>query len=228
MALFAACACASPFTLAFNQVDSASGQPVDVSATVTLQTGSALIQLSNLEMNPIADSQNLSGFSFTLNDIYGGLTLAAATGDLASISRTGQVTNLGTRDLSAWSLSSTTDNGKSVVKLTMLGTAHARETIVGLANSSANTYSATNPSIAGSVHNPFVLGTATFVVCASGITANTVVEAAAFGFGTSAGDVVVAQINGAITATPESPTVWLLVSGIPLIAIFGARFRPSG
>jgi hypothetical protein len=76
---------------------------------------------------------------------------------------------------------STADNGKSVVKLTMLGTAHAPQTIIGPANSSTNTYSAANRSIAGSVHDPFVLGTATFVVCASGITANSVVEAAAFG-----------------------------------------------
>jgi hypothetical protein len=235
MALSVTCAFASSFTSTINQVDSTSGHPVDVSATMTLQSGSAVIQLSDLEMNPIADSQNLSGFFFTLDNIYSGLTLTSATGDLVTISSNGQVTDLGTGNLSAWSLSTTTSNGKSVVKLTMIGTAHAPQTIIGPANSSTNTYSAANPSIAGSVHNPFVLGNATFVVSASGITADTVIDAATFGFSTSAGDMIVAQINadqvntgsnnGAIPATPEPSTAWLFLSGTGLIVIFLARSR---
>lgn len=214
-----------------DQTDAKSGQSVDALATITPSSGSATIRLSDLDMNPISDSQNISGFFFSLDTPISGVRLTSATGDVGTISKSGQITDLGVENLLDWTVTLTQLNGKSVVELTMLDTPHAQETIIGTANSTTGTYTAANGSIAGSVHNPFVLSNATFTITSTGLTASTAIDAASFGFGTSAGDTVAAQLSStpmndsALTADPEPRTLWLFLAGIAVILINHSRRR---
>ena len=212
-----------------SQADHFSGQPINVSAAITPQSGFVSVKLSNLEINPISDGQNLSGFFFTLEGTYGNLSLASATGELITISKSGQITDVGVASLPAWTVAATALNGVTNIQLTMLGTAHATETIIGPATQSGN-YTAANGSIAGSVHNPFVLGDATFVIAGSGLTPSAIVEAASFGFGTSPGDVIAGQFavfgsGAAGLQTPEPATEALVFAGIGLLLILQNRCR---
>jgi hypothetical protein len=210
--------------------DPTSEQPVNVSSVFSTQPGTMTIQLSNLEMNPVSDSQNLSGLFFTLEDSFAGITLASAMGDLATIAESGKITNLGAGNLNSWTLISTTEDGKTNVQLTMLGKPHATETIIGPADSSTGDYTAANRSISGSVHNPFVLSNATFTISASGLSTTTVVNAVTFGFGTSAGDYVLSTASGLATGnaaavlSPEPISALLLFSGLVMCVM---RMRPQ-
>ena len=67
----------------------AGGQPVDATATFAFSTNQLTITLNNLEANPISDSQNVNGVSFTLSNGLTIGTLSSSSADQRTITSTG-------------------------------------------------------------------------------------------------------------------------------------------
>ena len=75
-----------------------------------------------------------------------------------------------------------------------------------------------NASINGSVHNPYIDGTATFILALAGVTGDTVISNVAFSFGTG---------EETSVPVPIPAAVWLFGSG--LLGLIGiARRRQPG
>jgi hypothetical protein len=206
--MLSASAHATTITWLLNQIDPISGQPVDATATFMIQPGTLTLTLSDLRPDPVTDAQNINGIMFALDNTSGPITFAGGVGDLIDVDGAGAYTDLGMTALSDWAAGFV----GNTIDLSMIGTPHAEQTIIGAPDPTGH-YSSANGSITGSVHNPFILQSGIFTFTGSGIGANTTIEAPVLSFGTSAGD--------SLTMTPSvpEPGTWLL-SGTGLFAVF--------
>src|SRR5262245_52089199 len=192
---------------------SMSGGPVNAQADFTTGAGIVTIDLTNLlsaaQVNDVA--QNLSDLFFTLSGTFAtGLVSDANrtySGKLIDIAGGGAVTTDGGNGNPAsynrWFFSNT----GSTFHLDDLGGGAPAQTIIG-GTTSTTTYPGANGSIAGNgPHNPFLQGTAHFVLTIPGVTAATNITAATFSFGTVPG------VNIPGHAVPEPRLVSFLFIG---------------
>jgi hypothetical protein len=189
------------------------GKPLDATATFTTSAGLITLVLTNLQPTSTA-SQLLSDVYFTASGVTGtgagSFQPSGAYINVASCTPTGSCTGArsaaGAQNL-PWTLTAT----GSDFHLNGLGNPGAAGLIIGPSTNA-------NASINGSVHNPYLDGTATFLLALSGVTAATTISNVAFSFGT----------NGeTIVPVPIPAAVWLFGSG--LLGLIGiARRRQSG
>jgi len=224
---FSAVASASTITIATpgGATEPAGGNPVSASATFTTSTNTVMIDLNNLlsasDMKTVA--QALSDLSFTLSGTFAtGLvndTNRVYSGRLIDVGANGVVSTDAGNGIAAsyngWDFSNT----GSLFLLEDLGSAAGpAQTIIGGTSGSNTAYSNAGGSIASNgPHNPFLQGTAHFVLTIAGVTANTTVTGATFSFGTELGD----NVPG--TNTPEPISLALVGTGLLSLALLRRR-----
>lgn len=192
----------------------AGGQPVDATAAITTGNGTVTVTLTNNEANPTSDSQSINGIIFTFTNNPTSVSLAGSSAVQRTIAGDKTYSDSATPLSTIWTVS----YANPTVTLTTIGNAHAPETIIG-GPAGDNKYDAANPSIAGSNHNPFLAGTATFTLSAPGVTASTDIASLKFAFSTSA-DV---NVTGTRVAVPEPTSIALLALGAGAIGLAARR-----
>ncbi len=198
-----------------------SGGPVDATATFTTGNGTLSITLTDLQANPTDVAQLLSDLSFTLSNGATTGTISSSSGQEITVSGNGTFTIGSTVD-TGWTLNSTATGLQLDVLGTPTGPSHL---IIGPPDGS-NVYSNANGSIAGNgPHNPFLNGSATFLLDIAGVTADTTIDSATFSFGTTEGADLVPGTPG--TPVPEPTSLALLAAGL-LSVVFLRRKRLGG
>jgi hypothetical protein len=183
----------------------AGGQPVDATATFTTGSNTLTIVLTNLQANPKGDSQSINGLIFSFTTTPTAVSVSSSSAVQRTVNSDGSYADAGSATPTNWTVSFSSPT----VTLTALGgsNSQATETIIG-PPAGDGMYDAAKGSIAGSVHNPFLAQTATFVLNVQGITAATDIASVQFAYGTTAGTGVGA------TAVPEPSSVALLGLGV--------------
>jgi hypothetical protein len=206
----------------------ASGDPVDASATITTGDGTITVTLTNLVANPTDVEQDLSDLFFTIdNGSVTGARYALGKVDsaqLVAVSKTGTPT-LGTTDTTAltigWVLSAVSSTELDLNDLSGLLHAGPHHTIIGPANGS-DIYSDANTTIAGNIlHNQFIDQTVTWEIKAPNVSADTTITSATFSFGTTAG----VEVVGSPSAVPEPSFYGILGLGLAGLLIGVQRQR---
>ena len=183
---------------------SGSDGPLSASADFTFNTGSVTVTLSNLLSAATIRSagQTVSDLSFRLSNPAGTLGTPTASGQLANIGSGGSVTNV-SGSPSRWLANGHISVTGNTVSLEAIGGGQPDQLILPSGTSFPNA----NASITGGQFSPFVIGSATFVLPLSGVTATTTVTDATFSFGTGPdtfihvpGPVVGAGLPGLILA----------------------------
>ncbi|HET6605606.1 MAG TPA: hypothetical protein VFG62_02990 [Rhodopila sp.] len=235
MRQFAFAGLCAPFLLAFlsltpahaSVVYTASGAPVtgindSAKATFTLGAGTITVTLDELsQYSGQSDVGLLSGISFVVGPAVSGTTLSSYTySGLASLSSSGTVTS--TTDPGSATHWGTTVSGGTVYLATVgTGAAGAQpyDLIIG-PNSSGN-FSSSYGSVSHSVinHLPVVLGEATFVISAPGVTSTTTISDMVFNFGTESGQ----TLTGKLVPSPEPASMVVLASGLLGMGVFARR-----
>jgi len=191
------------------------------SATIETQTDQVIVTLSDLWTNPADVVGNLSALSFTLDLAPSSGSLTSSSGIERSVNADGTYSD-GSAVPTGWVFSLA---GFTTTLNDLIGTGHAgpAHTIIGAPDAN-NVYSAANGSITGNgPHNPFLAGSATFIISELGVTANTVVTAATFQFGSANGE---NQVPGTPQGSTPEPGTWvLLLGGCSLVLISRARMN---
>jgi len=192
---------------------SVSGGPVDATAMFSISNGMIDVTLSNLQVNPTDAGQLLSDLSFTLGNggSLSGASLSSSLGTEVTVNSGGSST-LGPSVSSGWGFST---SGTTTATLDVLGTPTGPSHLI-IGPPGTTGYSNANGSIAGNKpHNPFLNGSATFVITGPDITSSTTITSATFSFGTTSGINVV----GTPRAVPEPSAQFLL--GLGIVGLMG-------
>jgi hypothetical protein len=198
-----------------------SGGLVDATATFTTGAGTLSITLTNLLANPGNVAQLLSDLSFNLSNGATTGTIASSSGQEITVNNDGTFTTGSIVD-TGWVLNSTATG----LQLDVLGSPTAPSHLIIGPPDGSNVYSNANGSIAGNgPHNPFLNGSATFLLDITGVTAGTTVDSATFSFGTTEGADLVPGTPG--TPVPEPTSLPLLAAGL-LSVVFLRRKRLGG
>lgn len=209
----------------------AKGEMVDASAVLSTGTNSLSIALSNLlTASQMKDAgQLLSDLSFTLTGTTSTGAVTSSTGTFIDVAKPGgtvsSATSGGTApDLVAWGLS---NSGSTYLLNGLAGkpSLTPANLIIGGTAGSSTAYSMANSSIAGNKpHNPFVQGTADFVLSIPGVTATTNISDVVFSFSTQSG----VNVNGvpSTTGVPEPATFGLFGLGLAGL-VFARRKRKN-
>jgi hypothetical protein len=184
-----------------------SGGPVDASATfVTNADGTLDITLTDLQANPTDVAQLLSDLSFVLSNGATSGTIASSSGQEITVNSGGTFTTGSIVD-TGWVLNSTAVG----LQLDVLGTPTAPSHLIIGPPDGGGTYSNANGSIAGNgPHNPFLNGSATFILDIPGVTDATTITSATFSFGTTEG----ADLVPGTTSVPEPSSLTLLLVAV--------------
>jgi hypothetical protein len=172
--------CYADYTVTFSGTNN-NGNPVSFEADFHFVEGSVTIVLTNtLNSSQVsASNQAINGITFsTTPDIASPVASFSQTGTLVYVNSSGAITSTQTNQTLNWDLSTTSSTSSSVFAL---GGGHPDELI--LPTSSTGGYPNANGGLDN--FNPYVYGSATFVITDSSIHANTVLTSVTVGFGTS-------------------------------------------
>jgi len=199
-------------------VNPGSGKPVNAAATFSTSGTTLTITLTNLETDPKAVNQNISGLLFTLTTGETTGELTSSTADFITVNSDHTFTAAGSGS-TGWLLRTGFRGG---LKLDLLGSSAGPEhTIIGPPDTDGK-YDAANGSIAGNgPHNPFIDQTATFVLSVP-ISENTRISEVIFSFGTVAGQDVPGNPS---TPAPEPGSLLLLGTGLGAMGLAVWRKR---
>jgi len=182
------------------------GLPVDASATFVSGAGTLTITLTDLQANPTSVVQLISDLSFGLSNGATSGTIASSSGQEIIVNGGGTFTT-GSTVATGWALNSVSGG----LQLDVLGTPTGPSHLIIGPPDGGGTYSNANGSIAGNdPHNPFLNGSATFMLDIAGVTADTTITSATFSFGTTEG----ANLVPGTTTVPEPAAFQLLTSGL--------------
>jgi hypothetical protein len=188
------------------------GNPVSAKAVITTANdGTVTIDVFNLQTNPDAVNQAISGITFTTNNPakIDPTSLAEATGPLFSISDNGSfsapVTTV--NNLTRWHLTT------PATTLIAIGGEQPDELIIGGPDKN-DVYSAWNGQ---DQFNPYVKENAHFVIKGTNVTANTTISAFSFAFGTGPDAFIVSA------HAPEPGSAALAIMGLAGLGL--ARWR---
>jgi len=159
------------------------GLPVSADATFVTGVNTLTITLRNLETDPTAIGQCISGLAFTLSGGQTGGTLTSSLGRERTINSNGTYTD-GAIVPAGWLFSGSTLFLNDLAGNPAAGPAH---TLIG-GPGAGGLYDLANNSITGNgPHNPFLVGDVTFTLNIAGLTAGDAVTGATFQFGTTPG-----------------------------------------
>ena len=204
-----------------------SGGNVSANANFTVANGHITLVLTNLFENPTADSQLLNGITFTVNNATSSGALATVnSGNISTISSGGAYSAGISDSLTRWTA---TETGTSIA-LTTLSGGKPNDLIIGPDSNNGfdplkGSYSNANSSI--TVHNPSVLGSATYNMTVSGVTSASQLSNIVFGFGTTAGSNTVAGTRFTAPATPEPGSLAMFAGMMSSGAVFLAFRRKN-
>jgi hypothetical protein len=222
--LLASCLAASGSTITFETPpgSTTSGGPVDATATFVAGDGTLSIALTDLQANPTDVAQLISDLDFTLSNGATSGTIASSSGQEITVAGDGTFTTGSTVD-TGWALNSTATG----LQLDVLGTSTAPSHLIIGPPDGSNLYSNANGSIAGNgPHNPFLNGSATFLLDIAGVTADTTVTSATFSFGTTEGaDLVPGTPQSAVPEPRTSLTLAVLLGFMGLAQLRRSRVR---
>lgn len=194
-----------------------SGNPVDFEAIITTSLNSIVVVLESLQDNPTADTQEISGISFTLNTVdSNATTLSSSSGQLINIASGGVWTNDTTDSINHWQVSGSAGSTSTVIALNVFSGGQPNDLIIGNPNSN-NLYATANNSITG--HQPSIKNSGTFTLSMVGITSATTVTTASFNVGTTISNVPV----NAVVATPEPASI--LLTSLAFLPLYAFRRR---
>jgi MYXO-CTERM domain-containing protein len=202
-------------------------QPEDATVTLTTETNEIVVTLTNLETNPTAVSQLISGLTFSLT------TLDSATIGLSvDTVDSGQLI-----DRSAWSATPVNDTTDSITNWTVAssGASTTNISLSALGGGPADliigepggggTYTNANGSLNNCHACPLILYTATFDLSLVGVSSSTGIDASTimvkYGTDTSGESVNVSQQS----LTPEPNSAFLAFGALGLIAYAARRRR---
>jgi len=194
------------------------GLAVSATATFTESANTLTVTLTNLLANPKSVAQAISDLIFTVaNGTLSGATLKSSSANFIKIASNGTFSSAGSGS-TGFVFTPTSTTGLLDV---LAGPGHAgpAHLIIGPPGGGGK-YGNANSSIAGNgPHNPFINQTATFTISGSGITANTIVTAATFSFGTTAGN----NVPGKPNVVPEPST--MAIPGLGALGFMGYGLR---
>jgi hypothetical protein len=199
----------------------ASGTPdsdgfASASASVALDhtTGTFVISLTSLNLDPTGAGQALSGIELILSNGLSAPTLTSQSGQLITLGGNPQVATPIAGNPTHWDTGVGSGPNSNDLYLETAGSfakpASPFDLIVaGNASQDATQYGNLNSSLQN--HSPLIQGTGTFDITASGITSNTVVDGVVFLFGTTPDG----SLTGVkVAMTPEPSSLVLLGTGI--------------
>jgi hypothetical protein len=220
--LLASCLAASGSTITFDTPPGSTtgGGPVDATATFVAGDGTLSITLTDLQANPTDVAQLISDLDFTLSNGATSGKIASSSGQEITVAKDGTFTTGSTVD-TGWALNSTATG----LQLDVLGTSTAPSHLIIGPPDGSNLYSNANGSIAGNgPHNPFLNGSATFLLDIAGVTADTTVTSATFSFGTTEGaDLVPGTPQSAVPEPSTSLTLAVLLGFMGLVQLRRSR-----
>jgi hypothetical protein len=224
-ALFAATSAnATVITLVTPSGASGVDGPVSAKAVFDFSAGHLSLTISNLLDNPTSVGQLISDMTFSLSGATGsGLLTTVNSGLVTTISSGGSYTAGAADALTRWHA---TEVGTSVHLTTLTGGQPDRLIIgpdsAGGFDPSLGSYSNANSSIV--VHEPTVLGSATFEISIPGITEESDLTGVSFSFGTAEGELIIPGVPPEGGPTIPEPTVASLF-GMGALALGMARRR---
>jgi len=204
------------FSTPVNSVESG-GLPVSATATVTTDTDSLTITLSNLFSDPRSSAQTVTGFELWLDPIVNNANLTSVTGTMINIDPVTQNPIQTAGSITHWTLTPTLSDLNSILSLTSLGGSHPANSIIGPPGSNG-AYNNANASIMGD--QPLIYATAVFHLDAPGVTASTPVTSATFFFSSTPGNGVVGS-----PSVPEPGSLSLLITGV--LSLAAANLKKS-
>ena len=189
--------------------------PVAASATFSFGSDSVTITIQNLEANPTASNQLISGLQFTLSGAPTGQSFSSGSAVEMTLSPPNYTLLNGGNPVATtrWHLASSNE-------LTALGGGQPSQLIIGPPNGS-NQYSNAN----GGSHNfnPNLFESATFTLTyAGGVTSATTVSGVKFEFGTNPSEDGIIPV---IATVPEPSSLTCAATGILMLAGYTWRRR---
>ncbi|MDE2200857.1 MAG: PEP-CTERM sorting domain-containing protein [Rhodospirillales bacterium] len=184
-------------------------------AVITTMSGGLSIDLTSTLANPTSIGQEISGVSFTLNNMPTTVSLTSATGTLITVTdgaAPGYTAASGT--ISHWG----TAISSGQIFLATAGTGSASGSPVDLIIG-PGPYTNANSSIM-SAHSPQIMGTGSFNLTTAGVTSATVVTAVSLLFGTGPDTVLTnTGITNSCTSNcgntvPEPASLWLVAPAL--------------
>ena len=221
VALIAAPATATTFTFTgFN----AAGDPISAMATFTTGASTVTVDIWNTQVNPVSVGTDISDLCFVLSTgQHTGGTIGSFTGTQRTINGSDGTYSDVTVTTSHWELLNNVSigAGSTGFELNTLYGGSQADTIIGASNGS-NLYTGSGlASFNSGDHRPELFGTAStpveFVLCISGVTADSIVTFADFSFGTSGTD------DHPGSQVPIPPTALLVGTGLVGLGLIGWR-----
>jgi hypothetical protein len=177
---------ADPISWVITSGSTTSGGNVNAQADFTRSNGSLTVALTNFQANPTADSQAISGITFSVIGASGSGSLT--TVNLGYISTIDTDTNAYTAGVSDSLVRWKASEIGTAIRLTTLTGGQPDRLIIGPDNQggfdpNVGQYTNANPSVSN--HNPSVLGTASFTITVPGTTTSSQIGNVVFQFGTA-------------------------------------------